>query len=114
MLDVELAPMFHLCVIARGPTVLDAIVGIDVGIDVFANLIRQGLIYLLVGTTVATSATLWTRRASTLVRIYIVVAPRSSIEVGAASFGSRALEALMLTSSVVARATGATAVSRPS
>jgi hypothetical protein len=41
-----------------------------------------------------------------------VVAPRSFIEVGAASLVSRALRALMLTCSVMAGAVGATAVSQ--
>ena len=55
MLSVELATTFHLYIIAHGPAVLDAIVGINVAVDVFTNVIRQGLIHLLVGAAVAAS-----------------------------------------------------------
>jgi hypothetical protein len=108
MLGIELAPTFHLRVVACSPAILDAITDINVGVDVFANIIRQGLIHLLVGAAVAASATRWTRRASALVRISFVVTPGSSVEVGVASLGSWALGALMSTSSVMV---GAMAVS---
>jgi hypothetical protein len=97
MLGVILAPVFHLRVVAHGLVVLDAIADVEAGVDAFASIIRRGLIHLLVGVAVAASAAQWTRRASALVRISFVVAPGSSIEVGAASLGSRALGALVLT-----------------
>ena len=106
MLGVILVLEFHLRIVARSLAVLDAIMDVDVGVDVFTNIIRQGFIHLLVGTVVAALSALWTRRASALVQISFIVAPGSCIEVGAASSGSRVLGALMLTSSVVAGASG--------
>jgi hypothetical protein len=97
MLGVVLALAFHLRVVAHGLAVLDAITDVEAGVDAFASVIRRGLIHLLVGAAVATSAARWMRRASALVRISFVVAPGSSIEVGATNLGSRALGALVLT-----------------
>ena len=67
MLGVELALVFHLRLVAHGPAVFDVIVGVDVGVDVFTNVMWQGLIHLLVGAAVAALAVRWTRRASVLV-----------------------------------------------
>ena len=40
MLSVELALAFHLCLVAHGPTIFDVIVDIDVGVDVFSNIMQ--------------------------------------------------------------------------
>ena len=100
MLGVKLALTFHLHVVARDPTILDAIAGIDVDVDVFANIIWQGLIHLLVGVAIDTLTARWTRWESDLIGISFVVAPGTLIKVGAVGLVSRVLGALMLTSSV--------------
>jgi hypothetical protein len=55
MLGVKLEPAFQLHLMARGPDVFDATASVDVGIDVFINVMGHGLIHLLVGTVIATS-----------------------------------------------------------
>jgi hypothetical protein len=42
MLGVKLVLAFHLCVVAHGSAILDAIMGVNVGIDMFANIIGRG------------------------------------------------------------------------
>jgi hypothetical protein len=74
MLGVELAPAFHLRFIARSPAILNVIMGVDIGIDVFANVIWRGLIHLLVGTVVTASAAQWMRWASALISMCFIVA----------------------------------------
>jgi hypothetical protein len=61
MFGVVLLPMFHLRVVAHGLAILNAVTDVDVGVDAFTNVIRQGLIHLLVGVAVATLAARWTR-----------------------------------------------------
>jgi hypothetical protein len=67
MLGIELALTFHLRVVACSSAVLDEITGVDVGVDVFTNVMRQRLIHLLVGAAITVSAAQWMRRASDLV-----------------------------------------------
>ena len=74
VLDIELAPAFHLRFIVRSSAILIAILGVDIGIDVFVNVIWKGLIHLLVGTAVTALAAQWTRWAFALIGISFVVA----------------------------------------
>ena len=52
MLGVILLPMLDLHVVMHGSTIIDAVMSIDVGIDVLAGVMRQGLIDLLVDVAV--------------------------------------------------------------
>lgn len=61
VLGVVLLPALDLRIMARGPCVLDAIMDVDVGVDALANVMRQGLINLLVDITVVASAAWWAR-----------------------------------------------------
>ena len=60
MFGVELPVMFHLCFIACGPTIFDAVVDNYAGVDVVAKVAGEGLIDLLI--TVATLTSLVARR----------------------------------------------------
>ena len=57
MLVVVLLPTLELCLMWLGMTVLDAIAGIEIGVDTVSGIIVQGLINLLVSIT-SWSATL--------------------------------------------------------
>jgi hypothetical protein len=54
MLSIKLVLTFHLYIIACGLAILNGITGVDFGIDVFTNIIRQGFIHLLVGAAIVT------------------------------------------------------------
>ena len=79
MLGVILVLEFHLRIVARSLAVLDAIMDVDVGVDVFTNIIRQGLILLLVGTAIIALIAWWTRWAFAQIGMSFVVAPGSFI-----------------------------------
>jgi hypothetical protein len=57
MLFIEPLPMFQLCLISNGPTVLVVTSYIEIGVDVLADVVR-GLIHLLNGITVVALASL--------------------------------------------------------
>ena len=48
---VTVLVIVHLCLMPLGTTVLDAIAGIEIGVDTVAGVTAQGLINLLVGVT---------------------------------------------------------------
>ena len=55
MLGVILLLALDLYVVTRGSAVLDAIMDVNVGVDVLVDVVRQRLIDLLVGVAMATS-----------------------------------------------------------
>ena len=61
MFGVELSATLHLCCIACGPVVFDAIADIYAGVDVVMKVAGEGLIDLLI--TVATPTSLVVRQA---------------------------------------------------
>jgi hypothetical protein len=54
-------PVFQLCLISRGLSILDATPYVEIGIDVLMDIVR-GLIHLLIGVAVAAPASLGARR----------------------------------------------------
>ena len=65
MLFIELPPVFHLCLIPRGPAILDVTLYIKIGVDEL-TIVTRGLIDLLIGIAVAAPASLGARRATVL------------------------------------------------
>lgn len=61
VLGIVLLRALDLHVVARRSTVLDAITDVDVGVDVLVDIVRQGLIDLLVDIVVAASIAWWMR-----------------------------------------------------
>ena len=55
MFGNELPATLHLCFVACGPAVFDAVVDIYTGVDVFTKVTREGLIDLLVVVAAPTS-----------------------------------------------------------
>jgi hypothetical protein len=61
VLVIVLLPVLDLRVVMPGSAILDAVIDVDVGIDVLTDVIWQRLIDLLVGVTVVAS-TAWLMR----------------------------------------------------
>lgn len=64
MLGIKLPVSLHLCLIAHGFAAFNAVADVDTGVDVLANVMREGLIHLLV--MIAALASLRARRAPVL------------------------------------------------
>ena len=65
VLFIKLQSVFHLCLILRGPAILDVTSYIKIGIDELTG-VMQGLIDLLIGVAIATLTSLGVWRAPVL------------------------------------------------
>lgn len=93
---------------ALGATVLDAVVGVEVGIDAVAGVTTQGLINLLVGVTVVEAN--WSAMlilGCLRSRVDSDIAPGSPLDVLAISLIAAKFGAMVMTSPILERATGA-------